>query len=102
VLPGFTSNLYLVSPTLILVGLFNSLFLVAGWTLAQTLTPSELRGRVVSARLTVSFGALALGNVLGGALLLVFSYRTLWILAGVAIAGSSLFIWIPREARSQT
>jgi MFS family permease len=101
ILLGFTANLYFSMAALFAAGLFNSLFIVSGITLAQTLTPSEMRGRVLAARYTVVNAFLAIGAALGGALLLVFSYSALWFIAGSIVVLSSLFIWLPPEVRGQ-
>jgi len=98
---SFVSNIYLAAAVMFLGGLFNSLFVVSGMTLLQTLTPSDVRGRVVAARITVINSALALGSAVGGALLLVFSYATLWLVLGAIIIASSGFIWLRSEVRSQ-
>jgi MFS family permease len=98
---GFTTNLYFSMAALFAAGLFNSLFIICGVTLAQTLTPSEMRGRVLAARYTVVNASLAVGAAIGGALLLVFSYSALWFIAGTVIALSSLFIWVLPDVRGQ-
>jgi hypothetical protein len=98
---AFITSVYPASLAMVGVGLFNSLFLVSGITLAQTLTPSDMRGRVVAARLTVINTSLALGSAVGGALLLVLPYQALWLVLGSIIAASSLFIWLRPEAREQ-
>jgi len=86
---------------LLVAGFFNSLFIICGVTLVQTLTPTEVRGRAFAARYTVVNTALALGAGLGGVLLLVFSYRGLWFLEGAVIVLSSLFVWLIPEVRGQ-
>src|SRR5436309_1838202 len=98
---GFVSNLYPAMAALLVAGLFNSLFIISSVTLVQALTPSEVRGRVLAARYTVVNTALAIGAALGGALLLVFSYSTLWFLEGIVIVLSSLFVWFLPEVRRQ-
>lgn len=96
-----TSNLFVAIFLMALAGLFNAMFVIAGTTLVQALTPTELRGRVVAARVTVINGALAIGSVLGGLILLDLSYWRTWFLVGAVIALASLFVWVPREVRSQ-
>jgi predicted MFS family arabinose efflux permease len=98
---GFVSSIYPAMAALLVVGLFNSLFIICGVTLVQALTPSEMRGRVLAARYTVVNTALAIGAASGGALLLVFSYSSLWLLAGSIIVLGSLFVWLLPEVRSQ-
>jgi len=86
---------------MVMAGVFNSLFVVSGMTLLQMLTPSEVRGRVVAARMTVINGALALGSATGGALLLLFADlvtrsldRPVPIGVITALAGTPLFLWL--------
>jgi predicted MFS family arabinose efflux permease len=98
---GFVTSIYPAMAALLVAGLFNSLFIISGVTLVQALTPTELRGRVLAARYTVVNTALAVGAAIGGALLLVFSYSTLWVLEGVIIFVSSLCIWLMPEVRRQ-
>jgi predicted MFS family arabinose efflux permease len=98
---GFVTSLYFAMVALFVAGLFNSLFIICGVTLAQSLTPSELRGRVLAARYTVVYASLAIGASIGGGLLLVFSYRSLWFVTGTVIILSSLFIWWFPEVREQ-
>ena len=95
------TNVYLAALAMVASGLFNSLFVVSGITLVQTLTPSGIRGRVLAARLAVINTSLALGSAVGGALLLVIPYRVLWLVLGSVIAASSLFVWLRPEARKQ-
>jgi MFS family permease len=95
------TNVYLAALAMAASGLFNSLFVVSGTTLVQTLTPSDIRGRVLAARLTVINTSLALGSAIGGALLLVIPYRVLWLVLGSVIGASSLFVWLRPEARKQ-
>lgn len=98
---AFVSNVYVASAVMAVAGAFNSLFVICGMTLLQTLTPTEVRGRVVAARITVINTALAVGSAAGGMLLTTFSYRTLWLILGGVIVASSLFIWLQSEVRDQ-
>jgi dTMP kinase len=94
-------NLYVAVPVMAVHGLFNSLFLVSGATLLQQLAPSEMRGRVVAARSSVIYGALALGSAVGGVLLGRVSYSAMWLALGSIIALSSLLIWLRPDVRNQ-
>jgi MFS family permease len=98
---GFVTSMYPAMAALLVAGLFNSLFIICSVTLVQALTPTEMRGRVLAARYTVVNTALATGAAIGGALLLVFSYSTLWFLEGAIIVLSSLFVWLLPEVRGQ-
>jgi predicted MFS family arabinose efflux permease len=95
------SNLYAACALMVVGGLFNSFFVIAGTTLVQTLTPTEYRGRVMATRFTVINGALTLGSAAGGVLLLRLPYWTLWLLLGGIEIAASLFIWLQREVRTQ-
>lgn len=98
---GSITNLYVASAVLALSGFFNSLFIISGVTLVQSLTPTEMRGRVVAARSTVINTALAVGSALGGVVLLIVPYRTMWFLLGGMIMASSLFVWLRADVRNQ-
>jgi predicted MFS family arabinose efflux permease len=94
-------SFYAAAGILFLSGVFNSLFFVAGMTLLQTLTPTEVRGRVVAARFFVINVALAVGSALGGPLLVRVPYSEAWLTAGAIISVSSLFVWLRPEVRAQ-
>lgn len=102
VLLATTSNIYFACLLMAFSGLWFSVFIVSGMTLSQTLTPTEMRGRVVAARATVINGALLLGSTLGGLALLVLSVRALWVIEGLVIMASSLFIWLVPAVRNQS
>lgn len=96
------SNLYLALAAIALSGVFNSVFLIPALTLAQKLTPSDIRGRVLAVRVTLINGGLVLGSAVGGPLVLVLSYGVLWLLLGSIVAGASLLVWLHPEVRGQT
>jgi predicted MFS family arabinose efflux permease len=98
---AFTQNLYVACGLLAVSGIFTSLFGIVGMTLVQTLTPTEIRGRVVAARTTVINSALALGSAIGGFVLLAVSYRAAWVIEGGVIAAASLLVWLRADARRQ-
>jgi MFS family permease len=95
------ANMYAAIAVMVLVGLCNSLFVIAGLTLVQALTPSDVRGRVVAARQTVINSALAAGSALAGVALVVVPYFGMWLLSGAVIAVAGLGIWLRPEVRSQ-
>jgi MFS family permease len=99
---AFISNVYAACVLMLASGLFNSLFVIAGTTLVQALTPTEFRGRVLATRFTVINGSLALGSAGGGLLLLRFPYWTLWLILGGIELAASLFIWLQPEVRTQS
>ncbi|MDQ2742432.1 MAG: MFS transporter [Chloroflexota bacterium] len=98
---SLATNFYLACAILILAGICNSVFIITGITVVQTLTPSEVRGRVGAARGTMIDAALAVGSALAGPLLVVLSIRVAWALLGAAIAASSLLIWLRPDVRGQ-
>lgn len=98
---AFTHNVYVAAIITACVGFYSSLFVVTGVTLTQALTPSQLRGRVVAARLTITNGALALGAVIAGFALLVLSYTQLWLIIGAILVLASLAVWLPPVVRNQ-
>jgi predicted MFS family arabinose efflux permease len=98
---AFTSNLYLATAMMVSAGIFTSLGVVPALTLVQKLTPTDVRGRVVAARLTVINGGLALGSALGGAAVAVLTFRQVWLFEAALIVTGSLFAWIPPTVRRQ-
>lgn len=98
---GLTSNFYGALVIMVVSGAFNSMFVIAGLTLVQGLTPSTMRGRVLAARTTVVNASLALGSAAAGVLLISLSYRALWFISGAIILYASLFIWLRPDVRSQ-
>jgi MFS family permease len=96
-----TSDLYLALLFIALANVCFSTFIISGITLSQSLTPTEIRGRVTAARVTVTNGALLLGSAIGGVLLLAASVRLLWVIEGGIIAASSLLVWLHQDVREQ-
>lgn len=95
------SNMYLAIAGMAVLGLFNTLFVISGLTLVQTLTSTELRGRVLAARMTITNAALAVGSAVGGLLLTSVPDTAMWLILGVTIAASSLFVWLQPAVRGQ-
>ncbi|GAC1465383.1 MAG: MFS transporter [Chloroflexota bacterium] len=98
---AFTHNLYVALPILAVDGVFNSFYYVSSFTLLQTLTATEMRGRVLATGQTLVNTSLALGAACSGALLLVLTYGQLWFLAGTIVVLASLFVWLRPEVRTQ-
>jgi predicted MFS family arabinose efflux permease len=98
---GLVTNLYTAVFIMMIAGFCNSLFLISGTTLVQTLTPSSIRGRVVAARLTVINGSLAVGALAGGWIVLALDYSSTWFFAGTLIVVASGFVWLRPEIRNQ-
>jgi MFS family permease len=94
-------SIYLAAPLMFVQGVFNGLFAIAALTMMQSLIPSGVRGRVLSAWSTGIDAALALGSAVGGVLLGILSYSTMWLLIGAVIGASSLAIWLRPEVRNQ-
>jgi MFS family permease len=96
-----TTNLYVALGLIAVANVSFSIFIISGITLTQSLTPTEVRGRVTAARVTVTTGALLIGSAVGGLLLLAASVRLLWIVEGAIIVASSLLVWLHKEVRDQ-
>jgi MFS family permease len=94
-------SIYLAAPLMFVHGAFNGLFAIAALTMMQSLIPTGVRGRVLSAWSTGIDAALALGSAIGGVLLGILSYSTMWLLIGAVIGASSLAIWLRPEVRNQ-
>lgn len=95
------TNIYTALLVMAASGMCNSLFAIAGSTLVQMLTPSEMRGRVMAARNTVIQAGLALGSALGGYLLVVMPVSRVWLVLGVLMLLASAMVWLPAGVRSQ-
>jgi MFS transporter, DHA3 family, macrolide efflux protein len=83
------------------MGIANSIALIAVDTYLQEAVPPGLRGRVFGVRFTLAQGTYALSVLIGGALAGVFDVRVLLIVAGVLIAVpavAGLFVRDIREA----
>jgi MFS family permease len=98
---AFTNNLYVATALLTLTGFATSFSIISALTLLQTLTPTDLRGRVVAGRTTIIQGSWAVGSALAGLALLELSSQPLWVIDGALFVLGSLFVWLNREARSQ-
>jgi len=98
---AFTNNVYVATALLLLSGFFTSLFVVTAMTLLQTLTPSDIRGRVVAGRSTLIQTSMAVGAAIAGGALLVVSVQPLWVAEGGIFVLGSLCIWLRPQARSQ-
>jgi MFS family permease len=96
-----TGNVYIAALISILSGLCNSLFIISGVTLTQTLTPSDLRGRVTSTQATIITASLAIGSALAGPLLLLVSSRLALLILGIVIALTGLLVWLRPSVRNQ-
>jgi predicted MFS family arabinose efflux permease len=98
---AFISNMYVAAVVMALSGLSNSLVQVAGSTLLQALTPSEMRGRVLAARITIIQTGLGVGAALAGWLLVWLPVHTIWlVLATLMLCAAALAWWNP-DARRQ-
>jgi MFS family permease len=97
----FVTNMYVAILVMALSGVCNILFAIAGSTLTQALTPSEMRGRVMAARMTVIQGSLAVGSALGGFLLIWLPISTVWLILGFFMVAASGLVWGPASVRNQ-
>lgn len=98
---GAVTNIYGAGVVMAISGLFSTLWIVASITLAQALTPTEVRGRVSAARTTVINTSLLIGSATAGLALLYVPIRLLWVLEGLVVAASSLFVWLRSDVREQ-
>jgi MFS family permease len=98
---AFTNNIYVAAAVLALSGFFTSLFVVTALTLLQTLTPTEIRGRIVAGRSTIIQTSIAIGAALAGVALLALPVRPLWLIEGGIFVVASLFVWLRPEVRGQ-
>jgi predicted MFS family arabinose efflux permease len=99
---AFISNMYLAVIVMSLSGLSNSLVQVAGSTLLQALTPSQMRGRVMSARITIIQTGLGVGAALAGWLLVWLPVHTIWLVLAALMLFAALLAWWNPDARRQT
>jgi MFS family permease len=65
-------------------------FNIAGVPIRQALVPDELRGRVISAYRMVSWGAIPIGGVLGGAISAWLGLRAPFIAGALILAGCAV------------
>jgi predicted MFS family arabinose efflux permease len=95
------TNLYVAVMVMALSGLCNSLVQVSGSSLMQILTPTEMRGRVVAARMTIIQAGLGIGSALAGYGLVWIPMRPMWcVLAALMLIAAGL-AWVNPEARRQ-
>ncbi|MDQ3809287.1 MAG: MFS transporter [Chloroflexota bacterium] len=98
---GLTSSLPVVAILSAASGTANMLFLVPSVTMVQRHTPTELRGRVFSVRLMLTYAAFSASNAVAGGLSDVIGVSTLLCLLGsgmLALALSASFVRSAREA----
>jgi predicted MFS family arabinose efflux permease len=95
------TNIYAAVLVMALSGVWNVLFAISGSTLTQALTPSEMRGRVMAARMTVIQGSLAIGSALGGFLLIWLPIGAVWLILGFFMVAASGLVWAPSSVRNQ-
>ncbi|MBK8902326.1 MAG: MFS transporter [Anaerolineaceae bacterium] len=74
-------------------GFGNTVYDIGYYSLAQSLTPDELLGRVNATGLFVSFGALPLGALLGGVLGELFGLRTAVAISSIGLLLSVLWVY---------
>jgi MFS transporter, DHA3 family, macrolide efflux protein len=85
-----TGNLYVALAMAAVVGLANVTFVVPSQTLFQQRTPDQMLGLVVSIRLAVVNGVLALAMATSGALAEVFGLRPVLAVCGLLTAAAGL------------
>ena len=94
-LAGTTHDLRAAATLAAVSGIGNMLFIVPSITFVQKRTPTDLRGRVFSVRLALTFGAFAVSNAVAGFLADFVTVSSLLVMVGVALvltaAVASLF-----------
>jgi MFS family permease len=78
---------------ILLAGMGNALYNINAASLAQTITPGHLLGRVNASRLFLAWGALPLGALLGGYLGQAIGLRPTVLLAGTGLASGCLWVF---------
>jgi MFS transporter, DHA3 family, macrolide efflux protein len=94
-----TGNLYVALAMAAVVGLANVTFVVPSQTLFQQRTPDQMLGLVVSIRLAVVNGVLALAMATSGALAEVFGLRPVLLACGLLTAAAGLAGFAIRSIR---
>jgi MFS family permease len=92
-------TVWLAALPFLIVGLANSVVLIAVDTYVQMVVPRELLGRVWGARFALTQGAYALSVIVGGALAGVFDVRALFVAAGVLVAVPGIVALFVRQIR---
>ena len=92
-------TVWLATLPFLIVGLANSVVLIAVDTYVQLVVPKELLGRVWGARFALTQGAYALSVIVGGALAGVFDVRGLFVAAGVLVAVPGIVALFVRQIR---
>lgn len=88
-LAGATPDLLIAATLAGVSGVGNMFFIVPSITFVQKRTPSDLRGRVFSVRLALTFGAFALSNAVAGFLADSVTVSSLLSLVGVALVATA-------------
>lgn len=95
-----TDSLWTAAIPFALFGVANAMVLIVVDTYLQQTVPDGLRGRVLGTRFTLTQGTYALSVLVGGALAGLMDVRILLLVAGFAIAVSSLVGLLSREVRT--
>ena len=92
-------TVWLATLPFLIVGLANSVVLIAVDTYVQMVVPKELLGRVWGARFALTQGAYAVSVIAAGALAGVFDVRVLFVAAGVLVAVPGIVALFVRQIR---
>ncbi|GAC1323640.1 MAG: MFS transporter [Chloroflexota bacterium] len=84
-LAGVTHELTVAASLAALSGVGNMLFIVPSITFVQKRTPTDVRGRVFSVRLALTFGAFAASNAIAGILADIVTVSSLLVVVGAAL-----------------
>lgn len=93
---GFVPTLALALPALFAAGVGTLASLGATNTLIQTLSPDDVRGRVLSIYTMIAIGVVPLGALVDGAIATAIGLRETFALAGAVCVALFLAIWFLR------
>jgi MFS family permease len=93
---GFVSALVPLVPLLFAIGVGTLASLGATNTLIQTLSPDDVRGRVLSIYTMIAIGVVPLGALVDGAIASVIGLRPTFALAGAICTALFVAIWLSR------
>lgn len=98
-LAGATQDVLVAAILAGLSGVGNMFFIVPSITLVHKRTPSDLRGRVFSVRLALTFGAFAISNGVAGFLADFVTVSSLLAVVGLALVATSALGCLCSSAR---
>lgn len=85
--PAVTTNPFAIGAAMAVGGAGSAVWRVIVGVIRQTVTPTELLGRVYSASRVISWGVLPVGAALGGLIAELWTVRTVFVVGGLASVG---------------